>query len=365
MPINYTSVAFVTGYHLLALYGCCFSSVKMIQFDAYAAFVLYTLSCLGITAGYHRMWAHRAYKAHPIVEVFLAFFGAGASQGSILWWSRLHRLHHNKSDTEDDPYGPQKGFLYSHVLWIFENRNIKALKYVDVKDLKANSIVMFQHRFYAIISLMCSIGLPCFVYYVLNQELWNCLFYPIALTRVCVWHSTWFVNSLAHWLGEQPHGNSGTSRDHFFTAVLTFGEGYHNYHHEFPYDYRNAIKWYQYDPTKWLIEVLSLFNLSWGLKTKETLEETIRPSSDKRTEPMHIVEYLTKTRTEGKQWIAYQGAVYDVSRLLYVHPGGSSYIKMVIGKSEKFVNEHFNKFNNHTNNALQLLEKCRICSLID
>jgi stearoyl-CoA desaturase (delta-9 desaturase) len=322
---------------------------------------MYAFSGFGITAGYHRLWAHRSYTASIPVQCVLAIAGACASQGSILWWSKFHRLHHNKSDTEDDPYGPQKGFLYSHLLWIFENRKIDALKKVDSKDLKANPIVMFQHRFYPLFSLVFSIGIPLVLYNYWNQSLWNCFFYPIALRVVLVWHSTWFVNSLAHSLGEQPYGNSGTSKDHFVTALLTLGEGYHNYHHEFPYDYRNAIQWYQYDPTKWLIEILYLMGLTSQLKTREALYKAI-PCVESM-EDITIEEYLEKTKKENKQWIAFQGDIYDVTGLLDVHPGGSSYIKMVIGKSEKFVTDHFNKFNNHTNNAFDLLKKCRLCGI--
>ena len=93
-----------------------------------------TLTGFGITMGYHRLWSHRSYSAHPILKILLAFFGAGASEGSILWWSKYHRLHHYKSDTEDDPYGPQKGFLYSHILWIFENRYLPKLNQVNTDN---------------------------------------------------------------------------------------------------------------------------------------------------------------------------------------------------------------------------------------
>jgi stearoyl-CoA desaturase (delta-9 desaturase) len=320
---------------------------------------MYFFTGLGITAGYHRLWSHKSYTANKLLEIVLAFAGAGASQGSILWWSKYHRLHHNKSDTEDDPYGPQKGFIYSHILWIFENRELSKLKTIDVSDLKKNKIVMFQHRFYPIIALACSIGMPLTYYYLFNYNLKNCIYYPIALSRILVWHSTWFVNSLAHSLGTQPYGKSGTSRNHLFTALLTFGEGYHNFHHEFPYDYRNAIKWYQYDPTKWLIEFLYYIGMVNNLQTKDELNKKII-NKEKRSKDMTMEQYKNST----ENLILYNNNIYDVTDLIQNHPGGSNYIKMILRKDEEFIINSMNKLNNHTQNAYKLLEKCKICKLV-
>ena len=359
MALNYTSIGFILFYHIIALYGLW--NVQMNWIDIQSTLLMYFFTGFGITAGYHRLWSHRSYNASNIVQIILAFAGAGAYQGSILWWSKYHRLHHNKSDTDDDPYGPEKGFLYSHILWIFENRQIKQIKTVDVKDLKSNSIVMFQHKYYPFISMGCSIGLPLFYYIVYHHNILHCFYFPISFARILTWHSTWFVNSLAHALGEQPHGKSGTSRDHLFTALLTLGEGYHNFHHEYPYDYRNAIIWYQYDPTKWLIELLYFTGLVSKLKTNKELNKKIRQQIYIGT--ITLEEYKTICESENgkdKNWILYNGCVYDVTDLLESHPGGSSYIKMVIRKSEKFTMDHFNKFNNHTQNAYLLLDKCKI-----
>jgi len=355
MAINYTSISFVLFYHIVALYGIfyCNMTLNDINFTLF----MYFFTGFGITAGYHRLWSHKSYSASFIVQLILAFAGAGASQGSILWWSKYHRLHHNKSDTDDDPYGPQKGFLYSHILWIFENRNIPKIKTVDVSDLKKNNIVMFQHKYYPLISMSCSIGVPFLYYYLSNKNLYNCLFFPISLARILVWHSTWFVNSLAHSLGTQPYGKSGTSRNHLFTALLTLGEGYHNFHHEYPYDYRNAIKWFQYDPTKWLIEILYFFGLVDDLKTNLDLNSKI--NKKQKVKDMTVEEY----KTSSANLILYNNGIYDVTDLINNHPGGSTYIKMIIRKDEKFITDMFNKYNNHTENAYSLLEKCKICDV--
>jgi len=356
MPINYTSVSFIFFFHIVALYGVIYET--MTYFDMFSTFFMYYFTGLGITAGYHRLWAHKSYTASPIIQYILAFAGAGASQGSILWWSKYHRLHHTKSDTEDDPYGPQKGFLYSHILWIFENRYLPKLKYIDMDDLKYNKIVMFQHKYYVPISVTCSVYMPMLFYYLLGQDARNCFFFPVALARVILWHSTWCVNSLAHYLGTQSYGQSGTSRDHLFTAFVTFGEGYHNFHHEYPFDYRNGVEWYQYDPTKWLIEILYSYGFISDLKTHIELDKKIGYKDTRKD--MTLDEY----RNSNENLIVYKGGVYDVSDVLYNHPGGEKYIKMVIRKEEEYIIEQMNKMNNHTQNAFFLLGKCKVCNII-
>jgi stearoyl-CoA desaturase (delta-9 desaturase) len=357
MPINYTSVIFVLGYHIVAFYGLY--NLQMTLNDFQCILFLYFFTGFGITAGYHRLWSHKSYNASYLLQIILAIAGAGASQGSILWWSRYHRLHHNKSDTDDDPYGPQKGFIYSHILWIFENRKLDKLKMVNVSDLKSNSIVMFQNKYYVFISLSCSIGMPLFYYLFNGYNIFNCICFPIAFSRVLVWHSTWFVNSLAHSFGTQDYGKSGTSRDNILTAFLTLGEGYHNFHHEFPYDYRNAIIWHQYDPTKWLIEMFYFLGLATNLKTNLELNRRIPYQS--KMKDITLEEYTNLSKANN--WLLYKGSVYNVTDLLDNHPGGEGFIKMVIGKSDEFTTEQFHKFNNHTQNAMLLMEKCKVCNI--
>jgi len=371
--INITSVSFILSYHFIAFYGLI--NYEITNIDIVSTLIMYVLTGFGITAGYHRLWSHRSYNAHPILKILLAFFGAGASEGSIIWWSKYHRLHHYKSDTEDDPYGPQKGFLYSHILWIFENRYLPKLNQVNIYDLKNDKIVMFQHNYYVLISLLCSIGLPLSYYIIYNYSLIHCIYFPIALSRVLTWHSTWFVNSLAHSFGTQPYGKSGTSRNHVFTALLTLGEGNHNYHHEFPYDYRNGIKWYDYDPTKLLIELCYKIGLAYNLKTKEDLyinksiyrmnlyerlivdkELFSREQSSNENKSISLEEY---TNSE-YDLIMMNNYVYDLSDFIHKHPGGFNYIKQIIRKDQKYVEEMFNKINNHTEAAHKLLEKMKV-----
>jgi stearoyl-CoA desaturase (delta-9 desaturase) len=381
--MNLVGAIFIIGYHLIGLYGLCILP-NISWYNIYLTIFMCVFSGFGITMGYHRLWSHRSFKAKPILQIILALGGASAIQGSCIWWSKLHRLHHYRSDTEDDPYGPQKGFLYSHILWIFENRQIEALKRVDISDLKNNWILKYQHKYYPYIALFGSIGIPfaiTLIYTLIKQIDFTydifiqTLVYPIAFARIITWHSTWFVNSLAHTFGNQTYGKSGTSRDHLFTALLTFGEGNHNFHHEFPFDWRNAIKWYQYDPTKWLIKLLHYMNLTYDLK--EAKKEVIQMNINHNLNIHKKKEYHILTRSDINKMIntnksnnivIYNNKVYDLTPLLGYHPGGDNFIKSIINKKnidkpDTDILSIMNKINIHSQGAMNLLETMKIADI--
>ena len=220
---------------------------------------------VGITAGYHRLWAHRSYNASKPLQYFLAFAGAGAVEGSIKWWSRGHRAHHRYTDTDLDPYNAHRGLLWSHIIWMIVKPRRKP-GVVDISDLSKNEVVRWQHRWYVWLILLMGFGVPTVIPGLLWGDWRGGYVYAGAARLLFVHHSTFCVNSLAHWLGDAPFDNKHTPRDHVFTAVVTLGEGYHNFHHQFPSDYRNAIRWYQYDPTKWFIAICSWLGLASHLK---------------------------------------------------------------------------------------------------
>lgn len=228
------------------------------------------------------MWAHRSYNASKPLQYILAIAGAGAVEGSIKWWSRGHRAHHRYTDTELDPYNAHRGFWWSHIGWMLVKPRRKP-GVADVSDLSKNEVVRWQHRWY--LQLIISFGflVPMFVaglgwgdwaggfFYAGAARLTFVHHVSIVVSRTCspvltLSQSTFCVNSLAHWLGEAPFDDKHTPRDHVITAFVTIGEGYHNFHHQFPMDYRNAIKWYQYDPTKWFIWACQKVGLASHLK---------------------------------------------------------------------------------------------------
>ena len=222
-------------------------------------YVIFTLS---IGCGYHRYFAHRSYEVHPIIEFLYVFFGSGSFQGSVLEWSADHRIHHSKVDTDQDPYSINKGFWYAHIGWLF----VKSDEPMDFpKDLASKKLLQFQHKYYGLCSTVVGFGVPWLVGELCGVGIGGFIFGGV-LRVVLTQHTTFMVNSVAHTFGTQPYSQEHTARDSFLLAVLTFGEGYHNYHHEFQSDYRCAVKWYQWDPSKWTISTLSFVGLAKKLK---------------------------------------------------------------------------------------------------
>lgn len=232
------------------------------------AFVLLYATGLSITGGYHRYYSHRAFKAHPLVEPMLLFFGSMATQGSVLRWGFDHRIHHAHVDTDKDPYSINKGFWYAHCLWILEKPAEIDPKVVP--DLMKNKWVMWQHEHYGWAMFGSNALMFLFVGW-LSGDFWGAFFIATLLRMFALHHFTWFINSLAHTWGDKPFCQEQSAVNNYILALLTFGEGYHNYHHVFANDYRNGIRWYHFDPTKWLIWTLKKLGLASHLKQVDPL----------------------------------------------------------------------------------------------
>ncbi len=232
------------------------------------AFILATGFCgMSITAGYHRLWSHNAYQASFVVRVIYAVGGAFAIQNSALHWCSDHRVHHQFVDDNDkDPYSAKRGFWYSHIGWML--REYQPLRYDDYRnapDLMRDPVVMWQHKHYLLLVLLTNFGIP-FIFGWLNGDFWGSVLLLGFMRLVVSHHVTFFINSLAHMWGSQPYSEENTAKDNAWVALITYGEGYHNFHHAFQYDYRNGIKWWQFDPTKWFIKLLSVLGLAHNLK---------------------------------------------------------------------------------------------------
>lgn len=233
-----------------------------------ASFILLYLTGLSITAGYHRFYAHRSFKANTIFEGMTLFFASMAGQGSALRWAFDHRLHHAYADTDDDPYTVKKGFWHAHFLWILEKP--RPIDPKIVPDLMKNPLVQFQHRHAGLLMVLTNVISFFVVGWLLNDYLGA--FFLASWTRLfALHHFTWFINSLAHTWGDKPFCQEQTAVNNYIIALLTFGEGYHNFHHTFANDYRNGIRWYQFDPTKWLIWTLSKVGLVSSLKRMDPI----------------------------------------------------------------------------------------------
>lgn len=221
---------------------------------------------LSITVGYHRLWSHRTYQAHPIVKWFFLIGGTLAVQGSVFDWCAGHRLHHRHvDDIYQDPYSAKRGFWFSHIGWMLKNYPSGHYDYKNIPDLKADPVLVAQDKYYALWILLANIGLPALFGWMVG-DIAGTLVLAGLLRLVLSHHFTFFINSLCHMFGTRPYTDTNTARDNPILAIFTWGEGYHNYHHFFQYDYRNGVKWWQYDPSKWIIYGLSKIGLTWDLK---------------------------------------------------------------------------------------------------
>ncbi len=244
------------------------------SFEIIAALICFCYCGMSITTGYHRLWSHRTYQANATIRFICAIGGAFALQNSILHWSSDHRIHHKHVDKNDvDPYSAKQGFWYSHIGWML--REYQATRYYDysnVRDLQKDKIVMWQHKHYLALTLATNFGIPIGLGLIHGDVISSILLIGF-LRLVLSHHTTFFINSLAHIWGKQTYTDKNTARDNGVLAFFTFGEGYHNFHHIFENDYRNGIRWWQFDPTKWLIKFCSYFN--WTYKLKTTPEDKI------------------------------------------------------------------------------------------
>ncbi|TFK22367.1 hypothetical protein FA15DRAFT_681687 [Coprinopsis marcescibilis] len=333
----------------------------------------YYFTGLGITAGYHRLWAHRSYNASKPLQYFLAFAGAGAVEGSIKWWSRGHRAHHRYTDTDLDPYNAHKGFFYSHLGWMLLKPRRKP-GVADVSDLSKNPVVRWQHKYYIMLILIAAIFIPTFIPYYFWNDARGGFVYAALLRLTFVHHSTFCVNSLAHWLGETPFDDKHTPRDHMITALATIGEGYHNFHHQFPMDYRNAIKWYQYDPTKWFIWTMQKCGLASHLKVfpdnevrkgQLTMElKKLRQTQEKLAWPMDsndlpVISWESfQEQSKKRHLVLISGFIHDVGTFIEEHPGGAHLIIKFIGKDA--TTAFFGGVYDHSNAAHNLLAMKRV-----
>ncbi|KAE9378392.1 hypothetical protein N431DRAFT_329878 [Stipitochalara longipes BDJ] len=368
--VNVVFVAVIPFFGLIAAF-----STPLVWKTGVWALVYYFVTGLGITAGYHRLWSHTSYTAVVPLQLLLAFLGGGAIQGSIRWWSRNHRAHHRYTDTLKDPYSVQKGILYSHMGWMVLKQDPKSIGRVDISDLNHDPVVMFQHRYFVPIALSMAFLFPCLVAGLGWGDFWGGLIYAGILRLFVVQQATFCVNSLAHWLGDQPFDDKNSPRDHVLTALVTLGEGYHNFHHEFPADYRNAIEWHQYDPTKWCIWMWKRIGLASNLKTcrrsvieKGRVQQMQKQLDRKRAtldwgipiEDLPLVEWeeFVRRAGEGEYLVAIGGVIHDVTAFVKDHPGGKSLIVGAVGKDATSM------FNGgvyvHSNAAHNLLGTMRI-----
>jgi stearoyl-CoA desaturase (Delta-9 desaturase) len=264
-----TDIVYPSTIPFIIVHLMCFAAIWTgVTAEAVALGVgLYWLRIFAIGAGYHRYFSHRAYETSRTFQFVLAALAQSTSQKSVLWWAANHRDHHLHSDTERDIHSPrQMGFVYSHVGWIF-SRGQETMNVNRIADFAKYPELMWLHRYEQ---------LPAFVLAVICFAIagWPGLIVGFFWSTVAVYHGTFCINSLAHLVGRRRYVTGDDSRNNWLLAIITMGEGWHNNHHAYQSSARQGFRWWEYDPTFYVLKLLERLGLVWNLKrpTDEVLQ---------------------------------------------------------------------------------------------
>jgi fatty-acid desaturase len=268
-PISKLTTFFMVAFHIGAVAALFFFSWKGLTL---AIALWWIAGSLGIGMGYHRLLTHRGYKCPKWVEYFLTVCATLALEGGPFFWVATHRVHHQNSDKENDPHSPRDGGFWSHAGWIItgramHNQSDALLPYVP--DLR-------KDRFHAWISEWHWVPITALGIVIFAVAGWQYVLWGIFLRTVVGLHCTWLVNSATHMWGKQRFITTDTSKNSFWVAMLTFGEGWHNNHHAYPQSARHGLAWYEFDLNWYGISALRLLGLAWDVKQTRLKEATTK-----------------------------------------------------------------------------------------
>lgn len=240
----------------LAVFGAFWSGVTWQS--VVLCFVLLFVRVWGVTAGYHRYFAHRAYKTSRAFQLLLAVLAQSSSQKGVLWWAAHHRVHHKHSDEPGDVHSPvQKGFLYAHLGWLFDDT--AETRWDKIRDFAKYPELRWLNRYWVVPPAVLAVS--CFLI-----AGWPGLFIGFFASTVLLWHNTFLINSLTHVWGRKRFDTADQSRNNMLTALLTLGEGWHNNHHHYPSACRNGFYWWEIDATYYVLKMLSWIGVVWDIR---------------------------------------------------------------------------------------------------
>lgn len=254
--LSWVNIAFFGAIHALALLAPWFFSWSAL---GVMIFLHWLLGSIGICLGYHRLLTHRSFQVPKWLEYTIAIIGALALQGGPIFWVSGHRIHHlHTEDVDKDPYSARRGFWWSHMLWLFyPQRDVFAYESYKrfAPDLERDGFYRWLNRYYLLLQL--PLGL---ILYLLGG--WSFVIYGLVVRAVILWHSTWLINSATHMTGYRSFECDDNSRNLWWAALLTYGEGWHNNHHAYPNVAKAGLKWWEIDMTWWAIQLLSKLGLA-------------------------------------------------------------------------------------------------------
>ncbi|XP_050508831.1 (11Z)-hexadec-11-enoyl-CoA conjugase-like isoform X1 [Diabrotica virgifera virgifera] len=268
----WTNIIIYVVAHCLALWGYWRMFTGRMTWKIYAYMHIFGyLAAFGITCGVHRLWSHKAYKAKLPLRIFLMLMQTSTLQNNIYIWARDHRLHHKYTDTDADPHNSNRGFFFSHVGWLLMKKHPEVKhkgKTIDMSDVAADPVVKFQKKYYLPLALFLGLIVPTvFSRYILGESLIDsCL--NTLMKNIFLLNATWSVNSVAHIWGWKPYDRTIKPAENPTVSILTWGEGWHNYHHTFPWDYKAAeLGNYRMNPSTGFLDLMAYLGQAYDLKT--------------------------------------------------------------------------------------------------
>ncbi|XP_026750207.1 acyl-CoA Delta(11) desaturase-like [Galleria mellonella] len=279
-------------YHLVGIYWCYHYAFPVKWQTLVFALVMYVLSGFGITGGAHRLWTHKSYKAKLPMKILLLTCFATAGQNSLKQWVRDHRVHHKYSDTDADPHNANRGLFFSHIGWLMMKKNELVLlrgKQIDMSDIENDPLLNSYERYFGYLKLMFCYILPTTAGIWLWNENWRCaVAWQCFIRFLGMFHSELTVNSLAHIYGYKPYNKNIPPSENRFVATCTLGEGWHNYHHAFPFDYKAAEHFDILNITTWLIRLGA--KIGWVYDLKEATPQMINSIANRLGDgtPVHF-----------------------------------------------------------------------------
>ena len=275
--VNWSLTFFLALFHLGAV-----AALFMFTWQRFAVAVLFYFisGCLGIGVGYHRLLTHRGLKLPKPLEYFLAICGTLALQGGPIFWVGLHRIHHAKADHAGDPHSPRDGFFWSHMGWFIFGKRLyddKTRRIRHAPDLAQQPFYVWLSQYHYVPQAIVGLTL-------LAIGGWPLVLWGLCLRTTLSWHVTWFVNSATHVWGSKRFVTNDDSRNNWWVALLSFGEGWHNNHHAHAASARHGLAWYEFDMNWIVIRMLQILGIATDVRQVDLstaprkLEEVSEPA---------------------------------------------------------------------------------------
>jgi len=290
-PIVWFNVYWFVVMHIASVYGLYLAVTSAKLLTLAWSVLLYVVGTLGVSAGVHRLWSHKAYKAKAPLRALLVFFNTIAFQNSVIEWTRDHRVHHKFTETDADPVNADRGFFFAHVGWLLCRKHPDVRKIggtVDISDVENDVFCAFQKKYYKWLVLTLCFFVPTVVPTLWGDTKWNGFFIAAMLRYTLSLHGTWLVNSLAHYAGPRPYDKSIAARENLIVSLGALGEGYHNYHHVFPWDYKTSeLGKYSTNLTTAFIDFMA--RIGWAYDLKSVNQDMIKARTLRTGDGTHPV----------------------------------------------------------------------------